>query len=199
MFVGVTGQIGSGKSTAATILGELGGVVISADEVGRDVVENNKTLLTRLARSFGADILDKPGVLNRQKLANRAFADNESRDKLNQLVHPYLLRELARRMKALSEKHDVVIVDAALIPNWGLCTSLDFVLVVHASAEVRLRRLIQRGVDPDDARARQKAQLKFSAYRECADRIVLNNSSVDRLRRKIERIWRREILKRIDR
>lgn len=199
MFVGVTGQIGSGKSTAARILGEFGGVVIGADEVGRYVVEHSKALLTRLAKTFGADILIAPGELDRQKLANRAFADNASRDKLNQLVHPYLLRELDRRMKKQAEKNRVVIVDAALIPNWGMCSTLDFVLLVHASAKLRHERLVARGVDPKDARARQKAQLPFAAYRECADRMVLNNSSEERLRRKLERIWRREILKRIDR
>jgi len=190
MILGVTGQIGSGKSTAARTLAGFGGVIVDADVIGRQVIDGNSDLLQRLVTRFGSAIVTPDGRLRRKALARLAFADGDSRAALDRLVHPYLLRELWRQVRAVRRVTPLVIVDAALLPNWGLCEKLDFVLVIHASASTRLRRLVAKGMAETDARARQRAQLSFAAYRACADRIILNNSTAASLAGKLTRFHR---------
>ena len=185
MVIGLTGQIGSGKSTAAKMLAGMGAAVIDADQIGRDVVENSPGLLRQLVAAFGTEILDRRGKLKRRKLAALAFVDAESRDRLNRLVHPHLLRELRRQVKAAARKNRVVVIDAALLLYWGMDKEVDLVLVVHAGRDIRLERLRARGISPEDARAREKAQLPYSEFRTRADRLILNNGSPDDLKRKV--------------
>ena len=188
MRIGITGQIGSGKSAAAQILGSLGAAVISAEEIGREVVDLSAALRKRLAQRFGADILDKKGALIRQRLAASAFADQEATEALNKIVHPNLLRELRSRVKQLEKTHPVVVVDAALLLYWDLDQEMDFTLVIHAGEQTRLARALQRGISRMDALSRQRAQLPFSVFRRRADRVFLNNGSVADLRRKLS-LW----------
>ncbi len=178
MLIGVTGRIGSGKTTAARILADLGAVVIDADKIGHAVVEQSTALKARLADRFGDDIFTGSGKLNRKRLAARAFADQKAKRALDRLVHPYLLKELRRQIKAQTRKSPVVVVDAALLLDWKMDREMDLTLVIHASWETRLRRLRARGISVADARARQKAQLPFAVYRERSDRLILNNKSV---------------------
>jgi len=193
MQIGLTGQIGSGKSTAAEILASFGAVVISADEIGRDVIDNSSPLRRRLACRFGADILDRSGRLRRKRLAATAFADPASTRALNELVHPYLLKELRRRLKQLERTNNVVVVDAALLLFWNLDREMDLTLVIHAGEETRLRRAAGRGISVADARARQVAQLPYAEFRRRADRLILNIGSVADLRRKLA-IWYRKFV-----
>ncbi len=185
MLIGVTGRIGSGKTTAARILADLGAAVIDADMIGHVVVEQSAALQAKLAGRFGDDIFTRSGKLNRKRLAARAFADQKAKQALDRLVHPYLLKELRRRMKEQARKSPIVVVDAALLLDWKMDREMDLTLVIHASLETRLRRLSARGISVADARARQKAQLPFAVYRERSDRLILNNRSVRALREKL--------------
>ena len=187
MLIGLTGQIGSGKTTAANIFKKLGAVVIDADLIGREVVENSYPLLTSLVKTFGLDILDKQGRLRRKKLASLAFSNKENHEILNKLVHPYLLSQLRQQMRKALEKNKLVVIDAALLLDWGLDKEMDRVLVVHASLERRLSRLAARGITRRDALARQKAQLPFKEFQRRADRVILNNGSKADLERKIRK------------
>ena len=184
--IGITGQIGSGKSTAARILAGYGGVIIDADQIGREVVESNPKLLKQLAAAFSSDILTPSGRLRRKVLASRAFTDNASRDTLNLLVHPHLLKELRRQLKELSKTNRMVIVDAALLLNWDLDRELDLTLVIHSGIKARLKRLAQRGIDSKDALARQKQRLPYAVYRSRADCLILNNKSLESLENKLK-------------
>ncbi len=188
MVVGLTGQIGSGKSTAAKILSSLGAVVVDADSIGRDVVEQSPPLIKKLVREFGTQILNKSGNLNRKKLASLAFHNHKSKQKLNDLVHPCLLRELRRQCRAFSKTHELVVIDAALLLDWELDREIDAVIVVYASQQVRLDRLGKRGITHRDALARQRAQLSLSEFRRRADYWVTNNAMPDALRSKLEKI-----------
>jgi len=188
MLIGLTGQIGSGKTTTAGILAGLGAFVLDADEIGRQVVDESRQLRAKLTRRFGNEILDKNGRLKRKKLANLAFACEESRRSLNQLVHPFLLAELRRQIRVATKKYDLIVVDAALLLDWDMDREMDYVLVVHASQQVRLQRLAKRGISKDDALARQRAQLPYHEFRRRADRIILNNGSKDSLRKKLVRL-----------
>lgn len=194
MFVGVTGQIGAGKSTAAGILASFGAVVIDADRVGRRVVDDSLVLRRKLARAFGADVLSHSGRLDRRKVAERAFADAQARKTLNSLVHPYLLKELGKEMRRLHKRHDVVVIDAALLLDWQLDFQVDLVVVIDAPAEERLARMKARGISSDDARARQRLQLPMSEYHSRADVVIVNDGSEAELQEKLRRVWEEKIL-----
>ena len=191
MYIGVTGQIGSGKTTAAKIFASFGAVVIDADTIGREVVDRSVPLRKKLARQFGGEILTPSGKLSRKRLARLAFADEAAKQRLNRLVHPFLLKELRRQMKELAKRHNVVVIDAALLLDWELDRQMDVVLVVHASEETRLKRLAARGISKEDALARQKAQVPFSEYRKRADYVVFNNSTVGKLQAKLQRLYKK--------
>ncbi len=190
MLIGLTGQIGSGKTTAAKILQSFGAVVIDADKIGHEVVDNSLPLRRKLARHFGADVLKANGALNRKMMAKRAFADDLSKQQFNTLVHPYLLKELRRQITQQLRQHKVVVVDAALLLDWDIADEMDFILVLHASQETRFKRLEKRGLSRKDAIARQKAQLPYREYQKLADRVILNNSTIDSLRGKLKSLWR---------
>jgi dephospho-CoA kinase len=190
MIIGITGMIGSGKSTAARILKSLGAEVIDADQIGREVVEDDPRVLHRLARQFGDGILTRSGKLDRAALASLAFADESSRKQLNTIVHPPLLRRLKSEMKQLSKKHDLLVVDAALLLDWCLDRLVDVVVVIHAAQPTRLARLKKRGIDRRDALARQRRQLPYAIYRKKADFVVFNRGTERQLETKL-----RDILK----
>jgi dephospho-CoA kinase len=189
MIIGLTGQIGSGKSTAAEILASLGAVVIDADRIGRAVVEESARLRNELARAFGNDVLDKRGNLKRKLVAERAFASEEQTRQLNDIVHPYLLRKLRKEVRKHARKHHVVI-DAALLLYWGMDSEVDLVLVIHAGRDERLRRLRSKGVSNRDALARERAQLPFREFQLRADVVILNNGNAEDLERKLKSFWK---------
>jgi len=193
MLIGVTGQIGAGKSTAAKILASLGGAVVDADLIGKQVVESNPQLLAALAKKFGADVLTPRGNLRRKLVAQRAFASEQGRAALNRIVHPYLLKELWKEVRARSKTHKFIVIDAALLLFWGLDHKTDLTLVIHAGRETRFARLAARGIDRSDAAARQRNQLPYAEFRSRADRLILNNGTVENLRQKLEN-WVKKIL-----
>ena len=195
MLIGVTGQIGAGKSTAAAILKSFGAAVVDADRIGRQVVDDNPVLLRRLVRAFGSRIVNRRGNLDRKRLAALAFENDASGRRLNQLVHPYLLKELRRQVRQASTRHEVVVIDAALLLDWNLDRQVDITLVIHTSRARRFALAKKRGIAPADARARQSRQLPYSEYRCRADVVILNNGSKDDLRRKLDSFWRRVVLK----
>ena len=120
-------------------------------------------------------------------MAALAFENERSKERLNSLVHPYLLRELRRRTQEASRTHAVVVIDAALLLNWNMDDEVAFVLVVHAARDIRLARLAARGISRPDGLARERAQLPYRAFRKRADRVILNNGSPEDLTRKIRK------------
>jgi len=190
MLIGLTGQIGAGKSTAARIMARLGAAVIDADQIGREVVESSATLRRKLARAFDPRIIGTHGQVRRKKLAALAFADRKAKVTLNSLVHPYLLKELRRQVKDLLRTGRVVVIDAALLLDWNMDREVDFVLVIHASRTERLKRLRSKGISPQDVRARERAQLPYREFQKRADRVILNNGMPADLERKVAEWYR---------
>ncbi len=198
MRIGITGQIGAGKSTAARILQQMGAYLIDADRIGREAVEEHAKLRTELAKAFGDDVIDTQGRLKRALVARRAFADERSKQRLDKLVHPYLLRDLRQQIKEAERNHRVVVVDATLIFDWGLEGELDFTIVIYAPRSIRFMRLGKKGVDAVDARARQRRQLSLAEYRKRADVVIDNRGSAAELKARLERLWVNRIAKAID-
>ena len=190
MLIGITGQIGAGKTTAANILKAMGAVVIDADKIGRQVVETNPELIQKLARAFGPQIITPTGKLRRKKTAEIAFSNERNRKLLNSLVHPFLLKELRKQINRNLAKKKVIVIDAALLLDWKLDNVVHVTLVIGCSKDKRMTRLIKRGLSKSDALARMKSQLPFRAYQRRADRVILNNSTEAAFKRKVRK-WAR--------
>ena len=191
MLIGITGQIGAGKTTAANILKAMGAVIIDADKIGRKVVENSPRLIQKLARAFGPQILTPMGNLRRKKTAELTFSREKNRKLLNSIVHPYLLRELKKQIKRNLGKKKVVVIDAALLLDWKLDNIIDLTVVIGCSKEKRMIRLLKRGLSKSDALARMKSQLSFRDYQKHADKLFTNSTTKAALNRKVQE-WGRQ-------
>ena len=188
--IGVTGGIGSGKSTVSQRLQELGAVIIDADKVAREIVEPGQPALKELDAAF-AGVLNEDGTLNRAELARQAFATPEATEKLNSITHPRI-RERTNALFAQAEQagEDVVVYDMPLLIENGETSRVDHVLVVDAPDEVRVRRLVEsRGLDESDAKARIKAQIDRDSRLAAADTVLDNGGTVDELLAQVDRFW----------
>lgn len=188
LVVGLTGGIGSGKSTVAALMAERGAVVIDADAIARRVVEPGEPALEALVERFGGGILDAGGRLDRRALAALAFADDESRQALDEIMHPAIGVEFLRQ--AGEAAPDAVVVhDVPLLVEGGVADRYAAVVVVEAPREVRLARLESRGVDRADAIARMDAQATDAARRAVATWVIDNSGDLDALARRVDVIW----------
>lgn len=199
MLIGLTGQIGAGKTAVANLLQQCGAAIIDADQIGREVVEKNPNVLNALVKKFGREILTPKGKLNRQRLAELAFVSETSRKALNRIVHPQLVKTIRKQAKLLAKKYPVVVIDAALLLEWKMEKTVDLVLVVTAREPVRLKRLARRGISSEDALARQKRQLSESEFRLKADFIIPNEMCQKELAKEVRTFWQNHIAKQVDR
>ena len=192
MTVGVTGGIGSGKSTVCRRLQEEGAFLIEADEVGREVVVA-EAVLRELVSEFGSDILDGKGWLDRAELGRRAFSDRSATDRLNRIVWPQLGRLLEEKVRnALCENSSrTVVVDAALLFEWGDPRSLcDVMVVVTASKELRMRRTMDRlGLSDEEVTDRMASQIPEESKVRAADFVIVNDGSREELERSVMDVW----------
>lgn len=193
-LVGLTGGIGSGKSTVAERFGARGWPVIDADAVAREIVEPGEPALAALAERFGGDILREDGSLDRQALARVAFADDASRMDLDRLTHPRIAARIAERLAVLAGQDPgpeplIAVVDHPLLIETGQVTRFDEVVVVLADVQVRLERLVeQRGLDADDVRARMRAQATDARRRAVATHLLVNEGSRAELEASVEEV-----------
>ena len=188
LLIGLTGGIGSGKSTVAAMLLDQGIRVVDADQIAREVVEPGQPALAELVEVFGQGILNDDGSLNRQELANRAFATEEATNALNAITHPRIEQETQRQFDlAAAEKENFLVYDMPLLVERGLHEEMDMVIVVHADIEERVRRLVEhRGLDEDDVRRRMSHQVDDVTRLASADVLIDNNGSVDHLRKQVD-------------
>jgi dephospho-CoA kinase len=187
--VGLTGGIGAGKSTVATRLAEHGAVLIDADRIAREVVEPGTDGLAELVETFGEDILAGDGSLDRPALAARAFADEDSRRRLNAILHPRIGARTAELMGEAAPDA-IVVHDIPLLVEGGLAPHYHLVLVVDAPEETRVRRLVEsRGMAEADARARIAAQASHEQRRAAADVWLDNGGPNDVLLSQVDALW----------
>lgn len=194
MRIGLSGGVGSGKSTVARLLAEHGAVVIDADAVAREVVEPGTPGLQAIAARFGSSVL-ADGRLDRAALARVVFADEHARADLNAIVHPLVKRRSAELM-AQAPDDAIVVYDVPLLVESDLGDDFDLVVIVLADASLRLNRLEGRGMDRADAAARMAAQASDEQRRAAADEIVENNGSEDDLREAVDALWDRLLVRR---
>jgi dephospho-CoA kinase len=193
-LVGLTGGIGSGKSTVAERFRTLGCEVIDADRIAREVVQRGEPTLVDLVERFGPSILQEDGALDRKELARVAFADGETRADLDRITHPRIAARIAERIAQIgaaaeATDEDVVVVDHPLLIETGQTGRFDAVVVVLADEELRVRRLVEeRGLDEADVRARIRSQVDDRQRREVATHLVHNEGSLDELRARVDAV-----------
>jgi dephospho-CoA kinase len=194
-LVGLTGGIGSGKSTAAARFADLGVPVIDADLVAREIVERGEPTLADLAARFGAAVLQADGRLDRQALADIVFRDPAARADLDRLTHPRIAGRIAERIAELGAGWDrpgppMAIVDHPLLIETGQAGRFDAVVVVLVPVEERVRRLVeQRGLQEEDARARIAIQADDDARRTVATHVLTNAGTVEELHRQVDAVY----------
>ncbi|MFD4785587.1 dephospho-CoA kinase [Streptomyces sp. NPDC058459] len=187
--VGLTGGIGAGKSEVSRLLVEHGAVLIDADRIAREVVAPGTPGLAAVVEAFGPEILGEDGALDRPRLGSIVFADPERLAVLNSIVHP-LVRDRSRELESAAGADAVVLHDVPLLTENGLAPLYDLVVVVDASPETQLDRLVRlRGMTDDDARARMAAQASREQRREIADIVIDNDVPLDALRQRVAEVW----------
>lgn len=194
LMVGLTGGIGSGKSTVARRLTELGAVLVDADAIAREVVAAGSEGLARILQAFGPEFAGPDGELDRPRLAGAVFADPGARETLNGIVHP-LVRARSAELVAAAPPRSVVVQDVPLLVEGGMGAGFALVVVVHADEEVRVGRLVgSRGMAEDDARARIRAQASDEQRRAAADVWLDNSGTPDELRAQVDDLWSRRLV-----
>ena len=192
IVIGLTGGIGSGKSTVGARLVEHGAVLIDADEMAREVVEPGRRAYAKVVERFGEGVVAADGRLDREAIASIVFNDPASLADLNAIVHPEVGTEIASRLAAESDSDHVVVLDIPLLVEGGRSDSYGFagVLVVDAPVDLALERLvIGRGMDRPDAEARIANQASRDERIRQADFVIMNMGTLDELDEMVERAW----------
>ncbi len=187
MRIGLTGGIGSGKSTVASLLAERGATVISADDIARSLVLPGSPVLTRLADEFGHDVILPTGELDREELAARAFASQERTAALDSIMHP-LIREEAQR--ELLSHQGLVVYDMPLLVETGQHTMVDVVVVVDAPESLQVNRAVARGLGKEDVHNRMMRQCTREERLAAADYVVDNSGTLEELADRVAQLWR---------
>jgi dephospho-CoA kinase len=190
MRVGLTGGVGSGKSTVSSLLAAHGAVVVDADAIAREVVLAGTPGFDAVVARFGADVIGPDGELDRAKLASIVFADDLARNDLNGIVHP-LVGERTAALMAAAPPDAVAVYDVPLLGESNMAAAFDVVVVVEAAPETRLARLAARGMPEADARARMAAQATDEQRRAVAHEVIGNDGPLEALRAEVDALWDR--------
>lgn len=189
LWVGLSGGIGSGKSTVSAHLAGLGAVVVDADRVAREVVEPGRPALAEIEGRFGQQVIGPDGALDRAALGSVVFADAEARKDLETITHPRIA-ERTQELVAAAPQDAVVVHDIPLLVELDRAADYALTLIVDVPAEVRLRRLVElRGSEEADARRRIAAQATDAQRRAAADVLLDNTGPVEELHAQVDRLW----------
>lgn len=191
LSVGLTGGIGSGKSTVADLLIDLGARLIDADQIAREVVLPGGPAYQPLIDRFGAGILSPDGTIDRPALAQLAFGDSQALKDLNAITHPAIGAEMLARRQAAEKEDRVVVLDIPLLkPAHRQTVGLDVVVVVDCPVDVAVERLVKgRGMERSDAEARVAAQISREERVAGADYVVDNSGDLQRLQDEVDGLW----------
>ena len=189
ILVGLTGGIGSGKSTVSQLLSERGAIIVDADAVARELQQPGTEVLRLMMEAFGQEICNANGSLNRQAVADKVFGNAEALKTLNAIVHPAIGKEMNRRIEEQRSTNNVVVLDIPLLvenPREGLCG----VVVVDVPVEIAVDRLVSaRGMAKEDAEARMSRQASREDRRAIADKVIDNSRDLEFLRQQVDEVW----------
>jgi dephospho-CoA kinase len=190
LVIGLTGGIGSGKSTVSELLAAKGAVIVDADAITRELQQPGTPTFAAMVERFGDRIVGAGGTLDRAAVADMVFSDPDALADLNHIVHPAVGAEIARRMEALAEGDDVVVLDVPLMVESPRARPVAALIVVDVDPEVAVGRLVgQRGMREDDVRARMARQASREQRLARADRVIDNSGDLDDLARQVDEAW----------
>ncbi len=190
LVIGLTGGIGSGKSTVSALLAAKGAVVVDADAITRELQEPGTPTFAAMVERFGEGIVAPDGTLDRAAVADLVFTDPDALADLNHIVHPAVGAEIAGRMRALAEGDDVVVLDVPLLVESARGYPVAGLIVVDVDPEVAVGRVVgQRGMREDDVRARMARQASREQRLARADRVIDNSGDFDDLARQVDEAW----------
>ncbi len=188
MIIGLTGSIGTGKTTAASIFNDLGAVVIDADRISREIVEPQMPSWQQILDAFGDRVLNPDSTINRHYLGELVFNDRLSMERLNQITHPIIREEVLKRIQEQDGR--IIIIDAPLLIEAGLQDMVDTIIVVTASRDTQIKRLKMRNLFSDlQIETRINSQLPLGIKIEQADYIIDNDGNILETTRQIKKIW----------
>ncbi|MFF1572103.1 dephospho-CoA kinase [Leifsonia sp. NPDC058292] len=193
-LIGLTGGIASGKSTIARRLAEHGAVVVDADRIAREVVEPGEPALAAIAQRFGPSVLSADGSLDRPALGAIVFGDPDALQALNGITHPAVLRtSTARFEQAAAQNPDAVVVyDVPLLVESANAYPFDLVVVAHAAADTRVRRLVElRGMEQAEAERRIRSQATDEERLAVADVVIDTDGSLEQTLAQTDALWER--------
>jgi len=187
--IGITGGIGSGKSTVSRILSEkLNAPILDADKISRQAM-NSPEIISKIKQFFGEVIFDNPNLVNREKLSNIVFSNEEKLLELNKIIHPYVMAEIAKKVEELKEYNEYVLLDVPL-PNQDFINLSNKIIVVIANEENRIKRVMKRSnLSEESVKKRISKQMKTDNYIKLADFIIKNNGSIEELEEKIKKVY----------
>jgi len=188
-LVGLTGGIGSGKSTVSAMLAERGAVILDADRFAREAVARGSDALGRIVQRFGPDVLTPEGDLDRQALAKIVFADPHAREGLEAIVHPEVRRRIAEGIQANLDTDRVVVLVNPLLIEMGTHRDCELVVVMSVDPATQVARSLARGMQEDDVRARIAAQMPLDERARHADVLLDNEGSVQDLEAQVDALW----------
>ena len=190
LLLGLTGGIGSGKSTVARLLERRGAFVIDADQLAREAVEKGTPGFDRVVEAFGPDVVTPEGDLDRPALAARIFSDPAQKAALEAIVHPEVAQRFSDRVDAHRSTDRIVVYVTPLLVELGLAPAFDVVIVVTASPHLRASRVAsERGLSPEEVRRRMAAQATDEQRAEVADVLIDNDGSLAELEPQVNRLW----------
>ena len=189
MLIGLTGGIGSGKSTVANMFNKKGIPVVDADAIAREVVEPGKKAWEKIVEHFGKEILLPDNNIDRKKLGSIIFNDVHQRKRLNDITHPIIILEIMNKAKELEKKHHQVIVDIPLLFESKREPLFDLIIVVYADKKTQLQRLMERDhLSEKEALQKIEAQFDLEQKKEKADIIIYNDKGLDNTEKQIDEI-----------
>lgn len=192
IIIGVTGGIGTGKSTVSAILEELGAILLDADIISRQVVEPNERAYLEVVKTFGEKVLNKDKTLDRKKLAEIVFTSDDKRKLLEDIIHKEVIRVIKEKITLYHEYgyNGTIVLDVPIPVEDGFLDTVDKVWVVVSDNKIRLSRIIKRGgITAEDAQNRINSQLSQDNYMKLADVVIENNGNFIQLREKVKNIY----------
>ena len=192
--VGLTGGIGSGKSSVSELFSKWGAYIFDADSVAKEILTNNETAQGEIIAEFGTDVLDGSGNIDKQKLARVAFQDENHQLRLNTIIHPYVFTEIDSKFDIIlsNKKHEIFVVDAALIYESGADTHMDYIIVVTSHLRLRTQRVMERGgLTREEFLSRLDLQWPDEDKVHMADFVIHNNGTENDLLEESQKVFDR--------